>query len=92
MTTPDPRTTRPVHPAAWSPLLPKASGFDHLVVEKPGPWTHVAAIGERGPVVLLDGLPQHWWQRRAVAPVIVAIEFTRPDVKKESSWSILRGS
>jgi hypothetical protein len=32
--------------SAWSPPLPEASGFDHLVVETPGLHTHVAAIGE----------------------------------------------
>jgi pimeloyl-ACP methyl ester carboxylesterase len=56
----------------WSPPLPEASGFDHVVVETPGLHTHVAAIGEGDPVVLLHGFPQHWWQWHAVAPVIAA--------------------
>jgi pimeloyl-ACP methyl ester carboxylesterase len=58
--------------SAWSPPLPEASGFDHLVVETPGLHTHLAAIGEGEPVVLLHGFPQHWWQWHAVAPVIAA--------------------
>lgn len=57
---------------AWSPPLPEATGFDHLVVETPGLHTHVAAIGEGEPVVVLHGFPQHWWQWRATAPVIAA--------------------
>jgi pimeloyl-ACP methyl ester carboxylesterase len=58
--------------ATWSPPLPDAPGFDHLVVETPGLRTHLAAIGEGDPVMLLHGFPQHWWQWRAVAPVIAA--------------------
>ena len=72
MATPEPRITRPVDTAAWSPPLPEAPGFDHLVVQTPGLRTHLAAIGEGEPVVLLHGFPQHWWQWHAVAPVIAA--------------------
>ena len=57
MPTPEPRITRSVDASAWSPPLPEASGFDHLVVETPGLRTHVAAIGEGEPVVLLHGFP-----------------------------------
>ena len=57
MDTPEPRITRSVDASAWSPPLPEASGFDHLVVETPGLRTHVAAIGEGEPVVLLHGFP-----------------------------------
>jgi pimeloyl-ACP methyl ester carboxylesterase len=32
----------------------------------------VAIVGQGDPVVLLHGFPQHWWQWRAVAPVIAA--------------------
>ncbi len=69
---PESRITRPVDASAWSPPLPEASGFDHLVVQTPGLRTHVAAIGEGEPVVLLHGFPQHWWQWHAIAPVIAA--------------------
>ncbi len=62
----------PTPTPTWSPLLPEASGFDHLLVETPGLRTHLAAIGEGEPVVLLHGFPQHWWQWRAIAPVIAA--------------------
>jgi len=55
MATPEPRITRSVDASAWSPPLPEASGFDHLVVETPGLRTHLAAIGEGEPVVLLHG-------------------------------------
>lgn len=72
MDTPEPRLTRSVAVSAWSPSLPAATGFNHLVVETPGLRTHVAAIGEGEPVVLLHGFPQHWWQWHAVAPVIAA--------------------
>ena len=72
MPTPEPRLTRSVDASAWSPPLPEASGFDHLVVETPGLHTHLATIGEGEPVVLLHGFPQHWWQWHAIAPVIAA--------------------
>jgi pimeloyl-ACP methyl ester carboxylesterase len=54
----------------WSPPLPDAQGFEHVVVETPGLRSHVAMIGEGQPVVLLHGFPQHWWQWRAIAPVL----------------------
>ena len=72
MPTPEPRISRLVDTSVWSPPLPEAPGFDHLVVETPGLRTHLAAIGEGDPVVLLHGFPQHWWQWRAVAPAIAA--------------------
>ena len=72
MDTPEPRVTRVIDASVWSPPLPEAPGFDHLVVETPGLRTHVAAIGEGEPVVLLHGMPEHWWQWHAVAPVIAA--------------------
>jgi pimeloyl-ACP methyl ester carboxylesterase len=72
MGTPEPSLTRSVDASAWSPPLPEASGFDHLVIETPGLRTHVATIGEGEPVVLLHGFPQHWWQWHAIAPVIAA--------------------
>jgi pimeloyl-ACP methyl ester carboxylesterase len=72
MTTPAPRTVRPADTSAWSPPLPEAAGFEHLVVETPGLRTHVAVVGEGEAVVLLHGFPQHWWQWRAVAPAIAA--------------------
>jgi pimeloyl-ACP methyl ester carboxylesterase len=72
MPTPEARITRPVDHSAWWPALPEASGFQHLVVETPGLRTHVAAVGEGEPVVLLHGFPEHWWQWHAIAPVIAA--------------------
>ena len=72
MPAPEPRLVRSVDASAWSPPLPEAPGFDHLVVETPGLQTHLTAIGEGEPVVLLHGFPQHWWQWHAVAPVIAA--------------------
>lgn len=72
MTTPEPRTRRSAPVPDWSPPLPDAPGFDHLLVDTPGLRTHLAAIGEGEPVVLLHGFPEHWWQWQAVAPVIAA--------------------
>ena len=72
MATPEPSITPSVDPSAWSPPLPAASGFEHLVVETPGLRTHLATIGEGDPVVLLHGFPQHWWQWHAIAPAIAA--------------------
>ncbi|MCZ2830179.1 alpha/beta hydrolase [Modestobacter sp. VKM Ac-2986] len=70
MATTESRVTRPDDASTWSPPLPEASGFDHLVVEAPGLRTHLAVIGAGEPVVLLHGFPQHWWQWRAVAPAM----------------------
>jgi pimeloyl-ACP methyl ester carboxylesterase len=70
MPAPEPRTTRSADPSAWSPPLPEASGFHHLVVETPGLRTHVAVVGDGEPVVLLHGFPQHWWEWHAIAPAI----------------------
>ena len=89
MPTPEPRTTRPVDASSWSPPLPEAPGFDHLVVETPGLRTHVAEIGEGEPVVLLHGFPEHWWQWRAVAPVIAAAGYRVlcPDLRG-AGWTV----
>lgn len=72
MNTPEPRIAGPTDTSAWSPPLPEAPGFEHFVIETSGLRTHLAAIGEGEPVVLLHGFPQHWWQWHAVAPVIAA--------------------
>ncbi|WP_353511203.1 alpha/beta hydrolase [Intrasporangium sp.] len=72
MATPESSITRSVDVSAWVPPLPEAPGFEHLVIETPSLRTHVAAIGEGEPVVLLHGFPEHWWQWHAVAPVIAA--------------------
>ena len=59
MDTPEPRLTRSIDASHWSPPLPEASGFEHLVIETPGLRTHVAAIGAGEPVVLLHQVSQH---------------------------------
>ncbi|MVA75424.1 alpha/beta fold hydrolase [Auraticoccus sp. F435] len=59
-------------PTSWTPPMPEAPGFDHVVVETPGLRTHVATTGDGEPVVLLHGFPEHWWQWHAVAPVLAA--------------------
>ena len=88
MDTPEPRV-RSTDTATWSPPLPDAPGFDHLLVETPGLRTHVAVIGEGEPVVLLHGLPQHWWQWHAVAPVIAAggYRVVCPDLRG-AGWTV----
>lgn len=58
--------------SVWTPPLPEAPGFQHDMIATPGLRTHVATVGEGPPVVLLHGLPQHWWQWRDVAPAIAA--------------------
>lgn len=72
MASSEPSSRGSVDASAWSPPLPPAPGFDHFVVETPGLHTHLAAIGEGEPVMLLHGFPQHWWQWRAIAPAIAA--------------------
>lgn len=46
--------------------LPAVPGFRHRFIDTPGLRTHVAIVGEGEPVVMLHGLPQHWWQWRAI--------------------------
>lgn len=89
MRTPEPRITRSVDASAWSPPLPEATGFEHLVVESSGLRTHVATIGEGEPVVLLHGFPGHWWQWHAVAPVIAAAGYRVicPDLRG-AGWTV----
>jgi pimeloyl-ACP methyl ester carboxylesterase len=89
MAAPEPRITPTGDAAAWSPPLPEASGFEHLVVETPGLHTHVATIGEGEPVVLLHGFPQHWWQWHAVAPAIAASGYRVicPDLRG-AGWTV----
>lgn len=60
-----PTATRP-------PAMPEAEGFEHLIVETPGLRSHVAAIGEGDPVLMLHGFPQHWWQWAQIAPAVAA--------------------
>ena len=89
MDMPRPGVTRSTDPATWSPPLPEAPGFEHLVVETPGLSTHVAAIGEGEPVVLLHGFPEHWWQWHAVAPAIAAAGYRVlcPDLRG-AGWTV----
>jgi pimeloyl-ACP methyl ester carboxylesterase len=75
MNTPEPRSDRSADTTSWSPRLPAADGFEHLVVETPGLRTHVAVIGAGDPVVLLHGFPQHWWQWREVATAIAEADY-----------------
>lgn len=52
------------------PDLPSVPGFEHRFVETPGLTTHVAMTGTGEPVVLLHGLPQHWWQWRVIGKAL----------------------
>jgi pimeloyl-ACP methyl ester carboxylesterase len=54
----------------WAPPLPEAPGFAHEVIQTPGLLSHVATIGQGEPILLLHGLPQHWWQWRVIAPAL----------------------
>jgi pimeloyl-ACP methyl ester carboxylesterase len=74
--------------STWSPPLPEASGFEHLIVATPGLDSHVATIGAGDPVVLLHGFPAHWWQWRDIAPAIARADFRVfcPDLRG-SGWT-----
>jgi pimeloyl-ACP methyl ester carboxylesterase len=89
MDMPEPYTNRSEDTTTWSPPLPAADGFDHLVVETPGLRNHVAVVGDGDPVVLLHGFPQHWWQWRNVAPVIAAAGYRVycPDLRG-AGWTV----
>jgi pimeloyl-ACP methyl ester carboxylesterase len=70
MRAPDPHHVSTAETADWTPPLPDAPGFDHLLIDTPGLRSHVAAVGDGDPVVLLHGFPQHWWQWHEIAPRI----------------------
>lgn len=57
-------------PSAEVPQMPVVPGFAHRFVDIPGLRVHVAASGEGEPVLMLHGLPQHWWQWRAVGSAL----------------------
>ena len=50
--------------------LPSAAGFRHRFIETPGLRSHIAIAGEGEPIVFLHGLPQHWWQWRAIGAAL----------------------
>ncbi|TDN92190.1 pimeloyl-ACP methyl ester carboxylesterase [Microbacterium sp. BK668] len=52
--------------------MPVVPGFTHRYVDLPGLTAHVAEIGEGEPVVMLHGLPQHWWQWRSIGAALGA--------------------
>jgi pimeloyl-ACP methyl ester carboxylesterase len=52
------------------PPIPEVTGFTHEFVDTPGLRAHVATIGAGEPVLMLHGLPQHWWQWRDVGPAL----------------------
>jgi len=70
MRAPEPPNVSSIGTGDQSPPLPDAPGFDHFLVDTPGLRTHIAAVGDGEPVVLLHGFPLHWWQWHEVAPRI----------------------
>lgn len=50
--------------------MPPAPGFRHRFVHTPGLTSHVAVIGEGEPIVMLHGLPEHWWQWRTIGAAL----------------------
>ncbi|WP_442576531.1 alpha/beta fold hydrolase [Microbacterium sp. F51-2R] len=55
--------------ADW-PDMPEVPGFEHRFIRTPGLTSHVAVIGDGEPVVMLHGLPQHWWQWRTIGAAL----------------------
>ncbi|SIO27292.1 alpha/beta fold hydrolase [Agromyces cerinus] len=70
--------------------MPEASGFEHLTVTTPGLATHVAVTGDRDgdPVVMLHGFPQHWWQWRAIAPMLAERYRVYCPDQRGSGWTV----
>lgn len=56
--------------AVDQPPMPSVPGFEHRFIDTPGLRTHVASIGDGEPLVMLHGLPEHWWQWRRVGPAL----------------------
>lgn len=48
--------------------FPELDGVEHRYVDLPGLRMHVAEAGRGEPVLLLHGVPQHWWEWRKVIP------------------------
>lgn len=84
-----PRITPFPDASARLPPLPRAPGFEHLTVETPGLRTHVAAMGDGEPVVLLHGFPEHWWQWHTIAPIVAAAGYRVicPDLRG-AGWTV----
>ncbi|WP_228479282.1 alpha/beta fold hydrolase [Microbacterium atlanticum] len=59
-------------PAVGMPEMPSVPGFTHEYIETPGLRAHVAMAGEGEPIVMLHGLPQHWWQWREIGAGLAA--------------------
>jgi pimeloyl-ACP methyl ester carboxylesterase len=57
------RESNPVEAA-----FPELDGVEHRYVDLPGLRMHVAEAGRGEPVLLLHGVPQHWWEWRKVIP------------------------
>ncbi|WP_228387081.1 alpha/beta fold hydrolase [Ornithinicoccus halotolerans] len=61
-------------PSSPGPPMPSVAGVRHRFVDLPALRVHVAEAGldradrSRPPVVLLHGVPQHWWEWRGVIP------------------------
>jgi pimeloyl-ACP methyl ester carboxylesterase len=58
--------------AVTLPPIPDVPGFAHEFIDTPGLRTHVAVMGEGDPVMMLHGLPQHWWQWRLIGAGLAA--------------------
>ncbi|NUR49679.1 MAG: alpha/beta hydrolase [Hamadaea sp.] len=50
--------------------MPQLAGVGHRYLDLPGLRMHVAEAGRGSPVVLLHGVPQHWWEWRDVIPAL----------------------
>jgi pimeloyl-ACP methyl ester carboxylesterase len=48
--------------------FPELDGVEHRYVDLPGLRVHLAEAGRGEPVLLLHGVPQHWWEWRKVIP------------------------
>jgi len=78
----------PATARSWSPPLPDADGFEHVVVETPGVRRHVAVAGAGEPVLLLHGFPEHWWQWHTIGPALAEAGYRVicPDLRG-SGWT-----
>lgn len=48
--------------------IPRLEGVEHRFIELPGLRMHVAMAGQGEPVLLLHGVPQHWWMWHKLMP------------------------
>lgn len=66
---------------------PRLTGVTHRMINNRGLRMHVAEAGEGPPLLLLHGVPQHWWEwRKVIGPLAETYRVICPDLRG-SGWT-----